>query len=139
VSEAQVISLLDLLDRLQAGGNPTYERRNARAKARGWGSYAVERFWLPQFGARRRRDGSLEVVDEVRQAATARALGRAICPEGPERDRGGSYWCRACERRVNGPGALVWAARGTPRRGEWQARLVQAAGGGARAALRIPL
>ena len=113
--EAEIVSLLD---RLTAGGDPIYERRNARARARGWSSYGQMRYWLPRFGVR--PDGS---VDKELQAETAIRLGRRICPDHPRAgNRTGSYLCKACDLLVNGDGRNP--APGRHRGSGWRARLV---------------
>jgi hypothetical protein len=87
------------------------QRRNDRARRRGWTSYGQQRYWLARFGA-----------DE---AGTASRLADRICQGEHEESRAGSYFCRACDLAVNGDGAR-YAPDGT-RRGDWRARLVKAA------------
>ena len=82
----------------------TLERRNERARQKGWSSYGQQRYWMARFA-----------LDE---AGTARQLADRICG-GEQHGRGGSYLCTACNERVN--------PRDGARRGEWQARLVNTA------------
>jgi hypothetical protein len=89
-------------------------RRNARARADGWTSYAQSRRWLPRF--------------EADQRGTAEYLAARLQRVPYDPNRPNSYFNSAVNRRIN-PNIASDEA-GAPRKGDWRARLVNAARSG---------